>query len=326
MKIAKKSLTVIILTYNSSDTIRPCMDSLVAQTANVFKVIIVDDASTDDTLSIIKSYGKRLEIVVKNTGAHNISTSRNIGLEAVTTPYAAFIDSDAYADEKWVENIITFFDDNQDTVLLAGRVINEYSTDTAKAIAINDETIRDLFWKGELLLQGCNFALNYGVLGGLKFDEDFVHAEDLDYTWKVQQAHKWQYVDTIVVHHQSRGSLRRYYNQMYKYSIWKLYFEYRTGHISWIDFVPMTIFIVSVAIAIATGLLWALLLYPAFCAAEAVFIVIYRRPAPKYIPRVFAAWFIKNTAWSLGAIKGLYKLLADSQLRDMVNGKSRVKT
>ena len=53
-------LTVVVLTYNSAATVGACLDSLVDQRYQGFYVIIVDDDSTEETLSIVSGYSSQL--------------------------------------------------------------------------------------------------------------------------------------------------------------------------------------------------------------------------------------------------------------------------
>lgn len=61
----KKSLSVVILTYNSCKTIGKCLRSLENQENKDFEILIVDDDSTDDTLKIVKSFFSKSKIPLK---------------------------------------------------------------------------------------------------------------------------------------------------------------------------------------------------------------------------------------------------------------------
>ncbi len=91
-------VSVIIPTHNRRYTIKRALDSVRAQTYTNLEVIIVDDGSTDDTLSRIqKLYGDAdwLTYIIndENQGA---AASRNIGVDYAKGEYIAFQDSDDY--------------------------------------------------------------------------------------------------------------------------------------------------------------------------------------------------------------------------------------
>lgn len=92
-------LTVIIPVYNDACNITRCLDSLFNQTWKSFEVIVIDDASTDNTLDVLKEYKKSHDIKIfsmaTNSGA---GSCRNLGLSYATTQYITFIDSDDWID------------------------------------------------------------------------------------------------------------------------------------------------------------------------------------------------------------------------------------
>ena len=60
-------IDIILCTYNSSDTISECIDSLLNQTYGFFNLYIFDDCSTDDTIEKIKKYvDKRIILICSN--------------------------------------------------------------------------------------------------------------------------------------------------------------------------------------------------------------------------------------------------------------------
>lgn len=96
--------------YNASKYIRECIESVLMQTFKDFEFIIVDDGSTDNTESIVKSYIDDRIIYIKSTHK-GISDTLNIGIKKSTGKYIARMDSDdrMYFDRleyqyNWMEN------------------------------------------------------------------------------------------------------------------------------------------------------------------------------------------------------------------------------
>jgi GT2 family glycosyltransferase len=76
-------LTVSIVTYNSAETIRDCIESLLAQSGIEFQVVIVDNNSSDETLDVLRTFGEQVRVIAgdKNIGfgpGHNLGV-RNAG-------------------------------------------------------------------------------------------------------------------------------------------------------------------------------------------------------------------------------------------------------
>src|SRR3977135_3191876 len=69
----KTSVSVTIVTYNSQRFIGPCLDALFRQSGVAFDVVVVDNASTDDTRAILARFDGRLQ---------DIDNNRNVGFAA----------------------------------------------------------------------------------------------------------------------------------------------------------------------------------------------------------------------------------------------------
>ncbi len=92
----KFKVSIVMPAFNSCKTIGFAIDSVCFQTYKNWELLIVNDASLDETLSIAQSYAykdPRIKIInhLKNQG---VAKSRNIALEARSGDYVAFLDSD----------------------------------------------------------------------------------------------------------------------------------------------------------------------------------------------------------------------------------------
>ena len=95
-------ISVIINVYNGEKYIKRCIDSVINQTYKNLEILIINDGSTDNTLSICKSYNdKRIRIInQKNMG---LSLARNVGLDNAKGDYFYFVDADDYIDKDTIE-------------------------------------------------------------------------------------------------------------------------------------------------------------------------------------------------------------------------------
>lgn len=86
-------VSVIMPVYNRVDTIKRAVDSVLSQTYSNIELIVVDDGSTDNTLSIIQSYADdRIRVLCQEHGGAN--KARNYGIVNAKGDYIAFQDSD----------------------------------------------------------------------------------------------------------------------------------------------------------------------------------------------------------------------------------------
>lgn len=96
-----KKVSVIVPVYNASAHLEQCLDSLVNQTLKDFEVIAINDASTDNSLEILKRYEKKYPRKIKlinNKKNLGIGKTRNKGLKAADAEYIGFVDSDDYVE------------------------------------------------------------------------------------------------------------------------------------------------------------------------------------------------------------------------------------
>lgn len=90
-----QTVSIIVTTYNSAKFVENCIDSLLNQTVNNIEVIVVDDASTDNTVEIIKKYPTiKLIELDENNGTYY---ARNIGISQSSGQFITFQDSDDWS-------------------------------------------------------------------------------------------------------------------------------------------------------------------------------------------------------------------------------------
>ena len=104
-------VSVIVPVYNSTAYLRRCVDAILAQTYTKLEVILVDDGSTDDSLSICQEYEQkdsRVRCFHKENGGS--SSARNVGIKEAKGEYICFCDSDDYYEPDIIENLASVFD------------------------------------------------------------------------------------------------------------------------------------------------------------------------------------------------------------------------
>lgn len=113
-------LTIICVTYNSSHIITKSLELL---DLNLYKVIIVDNASSDDTVAIIKENFPQIEII-ENKINSGFCRANNKALQKITTDYALILNPDAMIENNDINKIIKILDNNPDFAI-AGPIITE---------------------------------------------------------------------------------------------------------------------------------------------------------------------------------------------------------
>ena len=95
------SISIIVAIYNAEVSLPRCLDSLKSQTMHDLEFILVDDGSTDSSLSICQSYANedtRFKVFHKQN--EGVSLTRQFGLEKATGEYVIHLDADDYVDTR----------------------------------------------------------------------------------------------------------------------------------------------------------------------------------------------------------------------------------
>ncbi|MGN1221356.1 MAG: glycosyltransferase family 2 protein [Candidatus Cryptobacteroides sp.] len=112
-------ISVIVPVYNSEPTIRRCVDSVLAQTFTDFECLLIDDGSKDKSGEICDEYAtrdSRIRVFHKENGG--VSSARNVGLDNADGEWIAFVDSDDWVGEKYLEPFL--YHSDADIVVMAG--------------------------------------------------------------------------------------------------------------------------------------------------------------------------------------------------------------
>lgn len=97
----KNLISVVIPTYNREATIKATLESILQQTYRNLEILVVDDASNDNTGKVIRSINDPRIYYFKNKKQMGANISRNIGIEHAKGKLIAFCDSaDTWAAEK----------------------------------------------------------------------------------------------------------------------------------------------------------------------------------------------------------------------------------
>ncbi len=102
-------VSVVIPAHDCPDQLRFCLDRLATSTSDDYELIVVDDASTDDTAAVAESYGARVIRLERNAGP---AEARNRGAQEAVGDILYFIDADTGVHPPNVADVIAAFDED----------------------------------------------------------------------------------------------------------------------------------------------------------------------------------------------------------------------
>lgn len=203
-------LSLVITTYNRAHLIMRSINSAINQGFYDVEIIIVDDASSDETVNVVSEIGdSRLRLVVHDRNKGN-AAARNSGIIESTGDVICFLDSDDELLPGYFDEVVSVFSNSEEEVgfLWCG------------AKKINDTLGLDYFdddiwipeWKNvnnfdNFITKGVKVGLNYGVavrrscfdVVGL-FDENLRAAVDTDFFYRIAGHYKYKVIDKVMVH------------------------------------------------------------------------------------------------------------------------------
>lgn len=107
------SVSVVITTFNSSGSISRALKSVLAQTVQSFEVLVVDDASTDETVNVVDRFSSdgRIRLIEKSVNG-GLGRALNTALEHVRAPVFVQLDADDWLEPNALDVLQRGFEDD----------------------------------------------------------------------------------------------------------------------------------------------------------------------------------------------------------------------
>ncbi len=209
-------VSVIIPVFNGEEFIENSLDSIASQTYKSFEVLIINDGSTDNSLSIIQKWmnnnSSLVNVQVFSTANSGVSFARNTGIQKSKGEYIAFLDCDDYWEDKKLETQVRILEDDDACVGVITNffLVKDFNGDGLKIFRlINHKNIESLRM-GWLSLLGngglISSSLIYRKNLSLKFSTDLSTSADLDFFLNLSIAGKVRIVDEPLVNYRIHGS------------------------------------------------------------------------------------------------------------------------
>ncbi len=210
-------VSVIVLNLDGAEIIGRCLDHLLAQTYPDVEIIVVDNGSSDDSLSVLRDYLRTGKVtVVRNERNLGVPGGRNQGLLYARGDIVAFIDNDGYAAPTWLSEAVRTLESDPRIGAVAPVVF---------------------FNRRKIILNGAGATINRRGYGGdLCFNVPYEFAElprEVLYPMGCGMVIRKDVMDRIGP---LDALLMNYYDDTeLGIRIWKLGFRIVTAHDAWVD-------------------------------------------------------------------------------------------
>ena len=216
--------SVIIVNWNGRQHLEGCLDALEAQRGVDFETILVDNGSTDGSVTLVKQRYPDVRLVTLDSN-HGFAGGNNRGAAVARGRHLVFLNNDTRATPGWLAALCSGVDETRGVVLTTSCLVymdNPGTVDSAGDGAFRNggafkhfhgqpvataRQPREVFavCGGACLIQREVFE----ALGG--FDEDFfVSHEDVDLSYRARlRGYRCHYVPSAVVRHQGSATLGR---------------------------------------------------------------------------------------------------------------------
>ena len=175
-------VSIIMPVYNAEKYLASSIDSVLAQTARDFELLLVNDGSKDSSLAICRDYEQRdsrVRVLDKPNGG--VSSARNLGLDEAKGEWVMFIDSDDWLTEDALEECLKYVPE-YDVIRFSFKAIhikNIVVKRPIKAVSSPKQFLRlQLYRRGGLTVWGGLFRRSLYIDNKIYFNPDIIYGED----------------------------------------------------------------------------------------------------------------------------------------------------
>ncbi|MFC1710017.1 glycosyltransferase family 2 protein [Candidatus Omnitrophota bacterium] len=220
-------VSIVIVTFNSSKFIQPCLDSIFNQEYRDFEVVLIDNGSRDDTVSLVKADYPQVKLIENNENLGSCR-ARNQGIKASQRKWILTLDCDVVLEKNFLNVIIKTLEKSEKSIGMVQPKVLKEDKKTIYSCGIflskllrrfydigNGEIDRGQFSAGKQVFGACSAAALYSrhMLEAIEeetgyFDERFFFlVEDVDLSWRAQKSgYKALYVPEATCFHSGNSS------------------------------------------------------------------------------------------------------------------------
>lgn len=221
-----KLVSVVIVNWNGEKFLRKCINSFLQQTYSNIEIIVIDNDSTDNSVSIIKEFSKKNVKLIENKNI-GYAGGANTGIDISNGQYVMIANPDIILKDNYIELCIEKFNEDEKIASVIGKLL-KYDFDEDKILDVIDSAGISLshkrhgidigqndldvgqFEKDRRIFGACGAAVIYRkeALEAIKIDNEyfdsdfFAYKEDIDIAWRLNlYGYINYYIHNAIVYH-----------------------------------------------------------------------------------------------------------------------------
>lgn len=202
----KDLISVVIPVYNVERFLEKCITSILEQSYSNLEIIIVNDGSTDNCLSICKEFEKiDNRIILINQDNKGLAESRNVGTRIAKGQYIVFIDSDDFVGKNHISNLYSIVSEKNVKLGITnfkkveiGEIIHLENVKAKQKIKLYDKqtALKELFLQKEFDNSAWAKIYHISLFDDIEYPKGKLY-EDLPVTYKLIEKNEFiGYMDT----------------------------------------------------------------------------------------------------------------------------------
>ena len=203
--MTKKKVSVIVSVYNTEKYVRKCIEAILNQTYSNLELVLIDDKSSDNSLSILREYKNNSKVVlIENEQNKGLSYSRNVGLKMSHGDYIGYIDSDDYIEPDYYEKLMEAIQKEKADIAVCDMKLYYEKTKTFQICRGNDTNKKIGFIHNGVAASACNKLFKREIMEKYPFAEGKVNEDIAVVIPALVEAKKIAYVQDVYYYYVQR--------------------------------------------------------------------------------------------------------------------------
>lgn len=215
----------MIPNWDGKDLLNDCLKSLESQTFEGFEIILVDNASSDNSIQYVENNFPKVKII-KLDKNYGFAKAINEGVKKSKAEYVVFLNNDTRVDKDWLTNLVECAKSHPEVISVNSKILNFYNREKIDGVGILINEVgqaRSIGWDEKDLGQFEKEQYIFGATGGASlfrrqeftavggFDENyFMYCEEVDFAFRAQfLGFQFIYCPKAVVYHKHKATAKK---------------------------------------------------------------------------------------------------------------------